>query len=97
VEAEQYECIEELLALLSDPKRFAAAHVILANIVLEEDNWTWSDQQWNGLYVSLRSDGSVRYETEPAEVVEIWRLWMARRGNDRKRSPRGKTWDGRDR
>ena len=56
---------------LSDPDKFAAAHVLLTMIGKKE--FPASAEHWNGLRVDLEADGTVKLH--PEQMAEIKKTW----------------------
>jgi hypothetical protein len=68
--AEKREAIPALVAALSDPDRFVAAHVLLTRLSGVEHS---AFPAWNGLAVDLRADGTV--DIDPAQRFTLARRW----------------------
>jgi hypothetical protein len=64
-----------LLRALTDPKRFAAAHVTLENLI-NPSVLNVSSTRWNGLYVSLHANGSIDFH--PEQIDHLVAHWNAR-------------------
>src|SRR5262245_20170495 len=65
-----------LIRALQDPNRFAAAHVVLTN--MHSGGLNISSTRWNGLYLTLRADGSVDFHPEQMEdLASHWETYLA--------------------
>ena len=64
-----------LLQALRDPNRFAAAHVVLHNMN-NPGSINVNSTRWNGLYMTLRADGSVDFH--PEQIEDLARSWEAK-------------------
>ena len=60
-----------LRSMLSDPAKFAAAHVLLTQI--EKKKYQVSASHWNNLKVDLHADGSV--DLHPEQIETIKAMW----------------------
>ncbi|WP_394825662.1 hypothetical protein [Pendulispora albinea] len=76
------DALPALVAALSDPDRFVAAHVLLTQLSGVEHG---TFPLWNGLAVELRADGTtVIHPEQRFELARRWERWM-------KASPHPKT------
>src|SRR5262245_34777718 len=66
-----------LVQALRDPNRFAAAHVVLTNMQ-HPGMFNASSTRWNGLYITLSSNGSVDFHPEQIDGLASW--WEAQLG-----------------
>lgn len=65
----------ELVDLLDDPERFAAAHVLLT--LRSKEPFQLDASQWNGLHVTLEASGAVRYDER--DMPALREKWAAER------------------
>lgn len=66
---------QALVGALADPKRFAAAHVLLTRIA--KKGHRISASEWNGLRVTLHADGTK--DLHPGQIEDIRRMWAKER------------------
>jgi hypothetical protein len=67
------QAIPELLRALSDPGRFAAAHVLLTRLSGVEYQ---AYPEWNGLKVDIAADGTVTIDPDQRlDLAKRWEHW----------------------
>jgi hypothetical protein len=61
---------QQLLELLDDPKRFAAAHILLEHLYGSKGD---VDGTWSGLVVEVTDDGFSYDPKQRKKLIEVWK------------------------